>query len=290
MLASWIQIRVSDGPSVSLSTTPVPAGAALESSPPTEFWICPPEQPPVFALVQVPPLPVTVRLPEEPVVSSRMPSGAPLEEIDWNFSPPAPIVTCSTSSALPVVDVNVLPLAVAVTVPPFVARKAAPPPLEIVSVPVKLIVVPPFDCSEIALPLIAPLRATVPPVRPEIDTAAPVDPLIDAPRRTLPLPPVSEKPAVPLPVMLPGAAWLMNTFVMFPVPAMPAALALTTSMPAIVSWSAKSMPSPAALVICGFAPEAGTSTSARFWSPSDWPCRSSVGSSVDPPGRAVVRP
>src|SRR6185503_1625178 len=58
------------------STMPVPIGVADESSAPVELAMVPPEQPAVFALVQVPPVPVMVKLPEVP--DSMIPLGPPL--------------------------------------------------------------------------------------------------------------------------------------------------------------------------------------------------------------------
>src|SRR6185369_6081490 len=60
------------------STMPVPTGVADESSAPVVLAMVPPEQPAVFALVQVPPVPVMVKLPE--VLDSMIPLDPPLAE------------------------------------------------------------------------------------------------------------------------------------------------------------------------------------------------------------------
>src|ERR1051325_6218125 len=60
------------------NTMPVPTGVAVESSAPVELAMAPPEQPAVFALVQVPPVPVMVKLPE--VLDSMIPLDPPLAE------------------------------------------------------------------------------------------------------------------------------------------------------------------------------------------------------------------
>src|SRR5215217_1330544 len=60
------------------STMPVPTGVADESSAPVALAIEPPEQPAVFPLMQVPPVPVMVKLPE--VLDSMIPLGPPLAE------------------------------------------------------------------------------------------------------------------------------------------------------------------------------------------------------------------
>ena len=58
------------------STMPVPTGVAVESSAPVALAIVPPEQPAVFPLMQVPPVPVIVKLPE--VLDSMIPLDPPL--------------------------------------------------------------------------------------------------------------------------------------------------------------------------------------------------------------------
>ena len=109
------------------------------------FWIVPPVQ----LALQVPPLPVTMRLPEEPVVFSTMPFAPPLAEMLRNSSPLAPIVVLATLSAVPVVVASVLtsaPVTVGLhgfsshtcTVPPPVAVNAALAPAFSVNPPLKL--------------------------------------------------------------------------------------------------------------------------------------------------------
>ena len=87
------------------NTTPVPTGVADESSAPVALAIVPPEQPAVFALVQVPPVPVTVKLPEVPdsimprvppeaetVVSETLKGVVPLPRVISTAVDPAPEV------------------------------------------------------------------------------------------------------------------------------------------------------------------------------------------------------
>ena len=76
--------------------------------------------------------------------------------------------------------VIVLPVPVAVTVPPPVAEKrGARAGADSVSVPVKLIVAPVLLLSEIPVPwsVMSPPKLTVPPVRLAIDTECPVLPV-----------------------------------------------------------------------------------------------------------------
>src|ERR1051325_1557997 len=73
-----MNMRVSETFVALFSTTPVPTGVADESSAPVELAMVPPEQPAVFALVQVPPVPVMVKLPE--VLDSMIPLVPPLAE------------------------------------------------------------------------------------------------------------------------------------------------------------------------------------------------------------------
>src|SRR3954470_24809434 len=143
---------------------PVPIGLADESSAPVVLRICPPEQPLVSAFVQVPPFPVTVRLPVEPVMSSTIPftagvAGAPAEMLR-KVSPVAPIVVLTTLSAVPLVVLSVLAAPVTVTVPPPVAAKAAFAPVDNVSVLVKEIVEPVLLDNE---PRAPPVAFSVPP-------------------------------------------------------------------------------------------------------------------------------
>src|SRR3954469_363943 len=138
-------MRVSDGAWVSLSTMPVPTGAAEESSAPVVLRIWPPEHPLVSAVVQVPPLPVTTRLPLAPVLLRTMPlagpdAAVPLEML-WKVRALAPIVVLATFSAVPVVDEIVLPVPETTTVPPPVALKPAPDVLVIPSPPFENVIV-----------------------------------------------------------------------------------------------------------------------------------------------------
>ena len=71
-------MRVSETLVALFSTMPVPTGVADESSAPVELAMVPPEQPAVFPLMQVPPVPVTVKLPE--VLDSMIPLEPPLAE------------------------------------------------------------------------------------------------------------------------------------------------------------------------------------------------------------------
>ncbi len=89
-LVFWVPIRVKDGFSVFVSDTPWLV----------VFWIAPPVQ--LARLLQVPPLPVTMKRPDEPVLFSTIPFDAPLAEMLWNVSPLAPMVVLATFSAVPV--------------------------------------------------------------------------------------------------------------------------------------------------------------------------------------------
>jgi len=71
-------MRVSETFVALFSTMPVPIGVADESSAPVALAIVPPVQPLVLALVQVPPVPVIVKLPE--VLDSMIPRDPPLAE------------------------------------------------------------------------------------------------------------------------------------------------------------------------------------------------------------------
>src|SRR5215216_5989853 len=73
-----MNIRVRETFVALFSTMPVPTGVADESSAPVALAIEPPEQPAVFPLMQVPPVPVMVKLPE--VLDSMIPLGPPLAE------------------------------------------------------------------------------------------------------------------------------------------------------------------------------------------------------------------
>ena len=123
--------------------------------------------------------------------------------IDLNVSPDAPIVVPSTLSAVPLVVASVLFAPVRLTVPPPVALKALLAPLLTMTPPVKLIVAPVFKLRLTPVPvsLIAPLNATVPPLRPATETEWPPLTVIGdamvmlplaAPERSTPSPAVFE--------------------------------------------------------------------------------------------------
>jgi hypothetical protein len=64
------------------------------------------------AVVQVPPLPVTVRPAVGPVLLTTIPFAPPVAEMLRNVSPEAPIVVFATLRAVPVVVVSVLTIVV----------------------------------------------------------------------------------------------------------------------------------------------------------------------------------
>jgi hypothetical protein len=115
----------------------------------------PPEIVPPELLFAVPPPPVTVRPPLVPVLSSTIPVAVPPAEMLSNSRLPTPIVVLATSSAVAVVVVKLLPVPVALTVPPPVAMNAVSVPVDMVMVPEKLTAAP-------ALPLRNTPRAAVP--------------------------------------------------------------------------------------------------------------------------------
>src|SRR5205814_1233326 len=148
---------------------PVPSAPVL-------FEMVPPVQ--VAALVQVPPLPDTVR-PPAPAPSSTMPLGLPLpfEVILRNSNLFAPIVVLTTFSAVPLVAVNVLtnaPVAAGtqgfssqtLTVPPPVAPNAVFAPVLSTMPPRKVIVAPVLVARliPVPVPLTAPSKVADPPV------------------------------------------------------------------------------------------------------------------------------
>src|ERR1043166_1454443 len=198
-----INIRSKEGLVVLFSEIPIAA-----------LWIDPPVH--VATDEQLPPLPLTVRLPVAPVVFRMIPLVAPFEVMLRNVRPAAPMVVFATLSAVPVVVASVFKMVVffcvAVTVPPPVAAKAAFVAELIAMPPVKLIVAPVFVARLIPVPVppTAPLSATDPPlllatltclpplllIVPEKVIAA-VPPLTS---RALPVAPLS---APPLSVMVP---------------------------------------------------------------------------------------
>src|SRR5690348_17238776 len=86
------------------------------------LWMVPPVQ--VEAVeMHVPPVPVTVRPPLDPVLLRMIPLDAPFEEILLNVSPLDPIVVLETLSATPLVDAIV-----ELCVSTAVATAPLPPP------------------------------------------------------------------------------------------------------------------------------------------------------------------
>ena len=92
------------------STMPVPTGVADESSAPVVLAMVPPEQPAVFALVQVPPVPVMVKLPEVP--DSMIPLGPPLAEtvVNETVSGVVPAARVISTAVDPAPEVVIVPL------------------------------------------------------------------------------------------------------------------------------------------------------------------------------------
>src|SRR5436190_22846392 len=110
--------------------------------------------PPLFAA----PVPLTVRLPEAPVLLRMMPLAGPLAGvptlIDWNFRPDAPMVVLTTFNAMPAVVVaSVLVVADEETVPAPVAVKASFVPVLRVMAPLKLIVAPVLLLRKMPVPV-----------------------------------------------------------------------------------------------------------------------------------------
>src|SRR5215208_591002 len=119
----------------------MPIPPVVLPSAPDLCWIVPPEQSAVLGAVRVaavptafgatapphrpPVLPVTVRPPEDPVVSSTIPTPAVPEAvpalIDRKVRPLAPMVVPFTLSAVPVPVVRLLVAPVTLTVPPLMA-------------------------------------------------------------------------------------------------------------------------------------------------------------------------
>src|SRR5262249_3427870 len=140
-----------------------------------EPWIDPPVQVGA-ATVQVPPLPVTVRPPLEPVVSSLMPLAAPLDDIDWKVKFELPIVVFATLSAVPVVVASVLAGGWALRVRARVGVRGGLVPVERVTPPLRLMVAPVslvrlMPCPVPPVSVICPARLIVPPVFPLTLTA-----------------------------------------------------------------------------------------------------------------------
>src|SRR5919206_1048410 len=125
---------------------------ASEMAWPEVFGIVPPVQLDVV-VVQVPPLPLTVRLPLEPVPLRTMPFTAPFVSTLRKLSPLEPIVVPSTRSVVPVVEASVLAEPVTFTVPPPVALNAPLVPVLAVTPPVRLTVAPVFELRLIPVPV-----------------------------------------------------------------------------------------------------------------------------------------
>ena len=103
-------MRVSETFVALFSTMPVPMGAADESSAPVELAMVPPEHPLVFALVQVPPVPVMVKLPEVP--DSMIPLVPPLAEtvVSETVSGVVPLPRVISTAVDPAPEVLIVPL------------------------------------------------------------------------------------------------------------------------------------------------------------------------------------
>src|ERR1043166_4693209 len=148
-----------------------PKFVPVKISAPVLLLIAPPVQ--VAAEVQLPPLPVTVRLPLVPVLSRTMPAFAllALAEMLRKVNPLAPMVELTTLSAEPVVEVIVLMIEVlfwvALTVAPLpVALKPTPGVVVRLNPPVKFTVPPVFVRSiafaVVVLAVMAPPKVVVP--------------------------------------------------------------------------------------------------------------------------------
>ena len=98
-----MNMRVSETFVALFSTTPVPTGVADESSAPVALAMVPPEQPAVFPLMQVPPVPVMVKLPE--VLDSMIPLGPPLAEtvVSETLSGVVPLARVISTAVAPLV-------------------------------------------------------------------------------------------------------------------------------------------------------------------------------------------
>jgi hypothetical protein len=105
-----MNMRVSETFVALFSTMPVPIGVAVESSAPVVLAMVPPEQPAVFAFVQVPPVPVTVKLPE--VLDSMMPLVPPLAETLVSETESGVVLLARVISTAVLVVVLIVPLVV----------------------------------------------------------------------------------------------------------------------------------------------------------------------------------
>jgi len=137
---------------------------------PEDVWIVPPSQFAAVVLQLAVPLPVIVKVPA-PVVLRMMPVPAPFDEIFRKVTPDPPIVVLVMFSAV-VVGAVVLPMVfVPVTFSvlplpaPAVAVKTAAVPLR-ATPPLKFIVVfvLPLNRMPVPVSVMAPVKATVPPV------------------------------------------------------------------------------------------------------------------------------
>ena len=104
------------------STMPVPTGVAVELSAPVVPAMVPPEQPAVFALVQVPPVPVMVKLPE--VLDSMIPLDPPLAETVVSETASGVVLLARVISTAVLVVVVMVPLVIVIVVVLSVARRA----------------------------------------------------------------------------------------------------------------------------------------------------------------------
>src|ERR687888_209933 len=269
----WMFMFVNDGLRVLLSEMPWPV----------VLWIVPPElSPPTDVL----PLPATTRLPLAPVVLRTIPLAPPVAEIFLKLRPLGPIVVLTTLSAGPapgVVPPIVLFEPVTLTVPPPVAENAAP---ELsVTPPVRLMVAPvlPLRLMPVPLSLIAPLKATVPLLRPATDTEWPALPVIG--EAMLMFPPAAPDRSTPSPPAL-------EMFTAFVVPT----VAVVTATPLIASplvpemfrpWTstplARPTPVPEAFVTTGLLPPAATRLLPFTVRPCGSPHRGWLASSGIPP-------
>ena len=137
--------------------------------------------------------------------------------------------------------VSVLPLPVAVTVPPPVAENAGLAPVLAVIVPVKFVVAPVLELSETPVPvsLIVPPMVVVPPVRPLTSTEWPVLALTLAlAKSSVPEPPLMSIPSPPAPEI--DTAVVPPTVASpTPVAAIPSPLVLDTLTPSTSVFSAE---------------------------------------------------
>jgi len=105
-----MNMRVSETFVALFSTTPVPTGVADESSAPVELAMVPPEQPAVFPLIQVPPVPVTVKLPE--VLDSMMPLEPPFAETVVSETASGVVLLARVISTAVAPEVLIVPLVI----------------------------------------------------------------------------------------------------------------------------------------------------------------------------------